>query len=174
MSNPSISYLPPGLLGALQIKGGANPRTLIETYQPVLEMRDWLLLAAYEVLGVTNAGGVTNGFAGFTSAAAAVVPVRQWWYVHDFSINIPGLVATDVIHAAPAYQLDVAAGGDTFIAGASERLAPGAGGGAFTCFSSRAPFFVPQGALFGAWILESIVAAPRDLGIRIRYTPLPL
>lgn len=170
-----LQILPPGLLGALQLKNmGKNPGALSSLVQGTLELRDWLLQQNYEVLGATNAASVTDNFTGFQDGGTgARVPEGEWWYIHEYQVNILALATGDVVHAAPAYQDNTVAGGDTITVGPDVRLVPTATTASLTAPAWR-QFFVPPNALFGGWILESNVAAALNLGCRIRMTRLPV
>jgi hypothetical protein len=94
MDTPAIQLIPPGLLGAFQIKsGGQNPARMGDSYVPVLPMLDWALNALREDLIDVNSFGAGNG-PRQTSMTNCIVPAAQWWYVHHASIQIT-LASTD-------------------------------------------------------------------------------
>jgi len=172
----SVQVIPPGLLGAFQIKnGGRNPVSLGQDYVPTLDMREWALIANVRTLGATNIGAVTNGYADFQDGGATSrVPEKEWWYVHDFSAHLKPLVTTDDVTLSPAYQVDTASGGDTIIVGDPFRLVVTAAAADLRVFSARTPFLVPPNSLFGGWVHNALLVGPVDLAVRVRYTPLPI
>lgn len=171
-----IPLQPPGLLGALQLKNyGKNPPALVGSYQPMLDMREWLLMADVRTAGQTAVGAVTAGLADFASAGLQI-PEREWWYIHDFSAHVgaSNLATGDIVTISPAYQVDLQTGGDTIVVGPPFTLEVAATAGDLRVRADRVPFLAPPTALFGAWIHQALVAANRNLAVRLRYTRLPV
>ena len=108
MAGP-IQLIPPGLLGMFQLKTGRNPRDLIESVQPTLEMRDWYFLVNQRPFNgsLPSSLNVTTGMTGFQILAGAggqiVVPEREVWWVRSFGIFAGVAVGGDSIQMKPAY-----------------------------------------------------------------------
>lgn len=87
-----VQLIPPGLLGALQLKtGGRNPTSLGDAYVPTIDCLDWLLNAKQEFL--IDVSSIATGPI-FQGLPTLVVPDREWWYVHWLSAAIV-LAATE-------------------------------------------------------------------------------
>lgn len=89
MSRP-IQTIPFGLLGYLQLKNaGQNPAELVDTVQPVLEMREWyyetnaeVIISALSGLAFIPAATVAGNYTLFT------VPNGQFWAILDYNVVI--------------------------------------------------------------------------------------
>jgi len=165
-----IQQLPPGLLGFLQLKSqGQNPSLLADSYQPSIEMLDWLLLASNETLQVGFAAGTIGGnLASSTVNAVATVPNEEWWYVHRFSVGVAPVGATRISNVGLIMTLSAAGAAANFslasnpVIGVADLVNVGAQG-----------FFAPPGAILG-WIANITNAGATNVaGSALWFTRLP-
>lgn len=94
-----IQVIPPGLLGFLNLKTlGANPFLLGDTYQPTIELRDWLLQAdqrdfTQDVALASVAIGFGASLFNLYSPNSIVVPSNEYWWVENYTIQTGNLGA---------------------------------------------------------------------------------
>lgn len=174
--SPSVQVLPPGLLGYLQLKNlGQNPRSLIDAYQPTIDLRDWLLQANYRTLDRTvllpnNTVGI-NG-----TTVPIIVPDTEWWFVHEAYLQTATLIATDTAAAGIGFTLPAAA--PTFLGMLAQIRGPLTGPNK-RLFSSNVPIagggiFLPAGAQVGVLVEQCASATTIQFEIAMRYSVLPI
>jgi len=98
MRQTPVGKIPPAFLSLLQLKStGANPDGLADTYQPTLEMAEWLALQEREMLVLPIAGIAAPGvYSGFQNSVlpAARIPDGEVWYLWNATC-VTGLLALD-------------------------------------------------------------------------------
>jgi hypothetical protein len=176
-----IQIIPPGLLGALQLKqDGRGIVELFDTLQGTMELFDWYMQARAEwrttLTGLTiNASGRLT-FAAF-SPNSIVVPDREYWYVEQYSITAlpqPGAgtavlnhFATAMVQQATGTQRPLSLGDaiNGEVIDTANHLAVVAARG----------FFAPSGSILGFSYGCAVSAGGTiDFNAFLRYTVLPI
>jgi len=87
-----INRIPPGLLAVLGTQAqGVNPNDLAQFYQPILEMRDWLLTSAMRYVTCSATGvGAPNVYDINSPADTTtyIVPANETWLFYGASYAV--------------------------------------------------------------------------------------
>lgn len=169
-----IQLIPPGLLGLFQLKQeGRGIVELPDVLQGTLELRDWYFQARVEsnvdVHGVVIG---TNTFDYFREFApnAIVVPAREYWYVHNFTVFCTAGNAADRSDFWPAY-IPQQQGSQFPVALAATQRMEG------TSWANPSQnFFLPPGAELGFGFSQSVDGASPGITYdgNFRITRLPI
>jgi len=169
--------IPPGLLGLLQLKvAGYNPAVLSDEVSPSIDLESWWLRANREVWtansGISQGAGVANDFLAF-SPNTIVVPDKEWWFVHSYSVTcIPGAASTvDVTRLAMTWN---AAGTIRyqFLGDASASVS--AAGAGIPALLLAEKFWAPPGATLGFWFGTTTVVGVSWTVRGLDFTRCPL
>jgi hypothetical protein len=167
-----IQLIPPGLLGALNIKNsGRNPQFLPDTYQSVLPMLDWLLLANQEVLQ-EGVAGIAASFSGFVAYPTKfIVPNDEWWYLHHISAQAGAAAAADTVQGLqPCMQIPGAVPTNIPLGAPTQATLTGTIANGF--YSTARQIFVPPGTQLGV-LMNKVTAAVSACTLAAQITRLP-
>jgi len=170
MSGP-VQLIPPGLLGMLQLKNeGRSPRDFVETLQPVIEMREWLMQANWnEVTDVSAA--LAAGILGPVTFPALISGAGTWLYVSQFSAYST-VGGAGIMRAKLFYQRLTGGATPRHFAGRQvEGLATTATG---ICNPISEGFFMPPNMQLGVYVTENTYAAAVTFTANFRWTSLPI
>lgn len=178
-----VQLHPRGLLGLLQLKNhGKNPEQLLETIQPVLELKDWYLQgeSAQSLSGNFLATGAAN-FSGaiFSSNAGGVLftpPVGRAWWVLDFSVAAPVSAAGD-IHRIGTVVSWVTGNGVVTALGPTETLNQAAAASVNPVLQvamTRDPVLLIPGDRLGIRIVQSTAAVGTVYSGSVRYVEMQI
>lgn len=175
MAGP-IQLIPKGLLGFLQLKNmGRLPNELVESYQPVIEMRDWMFSSYAETL-VEQSELVAGGFNGnqLCTTPGGQVPADEFWFVRHCTLLATQLGATENISMAPAVQFNPNTGGAVVVGPATMLAAPPpVGTAAGRNYAATAEnFWMPPGAILAMAIGEAISGGNLTVSVRCWGTRL--
>lgn len=144
----------------------------MDSYQPVIELRDWILQAnSVEVLATRTIAGNSVGTASWTvPTGGLIVPQDEYWFVHEYSVFTEDLLAADTAVVAPAWKNGNATPAQ-FIRGHWAAAVTGPTRRAFNPSSS--PFFVSPGSEL---LFHHEFTTATQIGVNgsLRYTPLPI
>jgi len=170
VSAPSgpVQVIPPGLLGALQLKNaGQLPDLLMGTYQPVIELRDWLMQFNAESRTYT----IAAGFIGDNYDVIDTVPNDEWWMIHEASATAPSAALATSFSLGLAIQQSNQARGWLVC---SSFTPLGIGTSAKLVVSRGGPVvWVPSGHDIRLY-RSSDVAPPANAFADLRFTRLPV
>jgi hypothetical protein len=164
MSGP-IQLIPPGLLDFFSLKSlGVNPGSLIESYQPTIDMLDWAMEAKaldsrFEFGGIASlslAAASSSGAFNF-NVNNPVVPQNEIWRVLQMTVQV-SLVAAEFSSLAPCFLTP--GGGTTapyLVGQVADRYAGTAAGVLNVCFADD-PFWLPPGSQLGVFVREQVCA----------------
>lgn len=162
LAPPTVSKLPAGLLGYLQIKnGGRNPEQLATFLQPTLDL--WPLYLALDRRTTSTAFNIAS------VNTQSVVPVTEgqaWWIIQVIAIT-PVLTAGQTVRLAPT----MLRGGITNLIG--EFSAAVAGEQAYGTLELNQPTILVPGDSVGV-ATASLAAGPINAcDLRVTYVPMP-
>lgn len=183
MSGP-IQVVPAGLLGLLQLKQtGANPRDLLDTVQPSVDLLDsWRQARMLDAMSLPNWGAnpsvtqnTPTGYNVFlVGGVAAAVPTNQWWYIDQLAVQLVIPAAADTCRFQPACSMNpgvapqqqYAVGPDVADV-ASARL-----NRQLWARADRS-FWAPPGSTFGVRVFDAVTATNLVFTLYLRAVPLP-
>jgi len=175
-----VQVIPPGLLGALQLKQlGQNPHSLLAEYRPTIEVRDWLLLGnAIDRTQISLAAiavpSATYGAANF-SPNHIIVPTRELWWCYEYTVSSDLIPAGDTIQIAPSYSRPLVGTLSNYVLCPRNDVGAGAVGVASRVDVCARNFWLPPDSELGFTISTNTRAAGNTtfLGY-LRYTPIPI
>jgi hypothetical protein len=161
------------LTGLLQLKQQGNPTILQSQVAPVMEMREWYMVARWlDTAGLTGAAAasinVPTAGHGFYNLYA--VPQGQWWYVHYYTLR-GSLLAAETISLAPYMILNGANGLGRIQLGAPYADVITARARDFAATAKG--FFAPPGASLNFQVMDSLTAANISVTGELLATPMP-
>lgn len=175
MSSGPIQVIPPGLLGFLNLKSqGQNPSMLGDTYEPVVQMFEWLLMANWT--SIQFAGLITAGTTGFYTATPTptIVPDREWWYVHDSTASIGPLGVGETAQASIAIRISQNAPlSNHILTFGNGQYGNGGTAGTTLALPQAHGFWANPGALVGIDVSIADVTVNKAFNQTVRYTRLP-
>jgi len=181
-----IQVGPPGLLGFLQLKNqGRNPRELVDSFQPTLDLwRHYLdAYAEFDNIAWTftlTAGGEYHQFSVPTSGGVSLGPDNsEYWWVRGITVNSALLPrATDRIQMQIGVRGALASAGIVMVGdkNADEQqaavVAPAPTNWMYTCHARG--FLVPPASQIGVFVNANLPVTNCQLDARISYTRLPI
>jgi hypothetical protein len=170
-----VQVIPPGLLGFLNLKNtGQAPGLFGGTVQPVWDMLRWYLSANATDVPFSTTGQASGTF-GLVLATGAIVPAREWWYVHYYRVSTDVLAAGDRVSFSPGLLQNATVGGRMYTIGPNAGT-PTTATTVQTVWTTNAQdFFVAPGFGFGPHINQlQLAAGALVFDIALRYTPLPI
>lgn len=166
-----VQLIPPGLLGMMQLKNeGRNPRTFIESYQPVIEMRQWMMQQNWnETTDV--AAALAAGITGVVTFPALISSGQSWLYIHEFSAYST-VGGAGIIRGKCIFQRITGGATPRHFAGMQvEGLSTTATG---ICNPISSGFFMPPNMQLGVFVSENTLAGATTFTANLRWTSLPI
>lgn len=177
-----VQIIPPGLLGFLQLKNmGKNPQLIPDSYQPTIEMRDWLFLARYEEVSVTITGGISVGYTEFNGGDigvySGVVPDNEAWWLVGITARTRPMIATESCQMEIAWSQKngaLSSQRPISIGPTSPRVVGQAPLNQTRAICSAGQLFLPPGAWLGIYALENVALSAMSISADLRMVRLRL